>query len=431
MSRLPAVVRARAAAAGVAALVAAAALAGCGRAAASPAPSPGSRPGLAKFVLGPDVWRVGDPSGDALSILGSEDGGRSWTPARVPLDGLQVTGADLAFSDAAHGWALLLTPAPDSSPVLRTTDGGRNWTRIARLRVDEPTAMGFRTPRQGWILAAAGDGVEVYRTSDAGTHWTRSVAQLPRVPGVAVSAIGAPAFTGAQHGSFSVHLGSSRLVYRTADGGATWAGVISQGTVPMARVARGQDVWEADYPLGHKLPLRRSTDGGRTWKTVTVTLPAMLGAAAVHHFTFVNAEDGWLLLGSNPATAQRFWVLLHTTDGGAAWRVEAQTGASADFPGMAYSPTAMAFRNADQGWIVAVDPWQAPAIAVNVYRTNDGGVHWRVATVTLPKQEDFAVETVGAPVFTNARDGSFVLERESGELRFVTADGGARWRVMS
>jgi photosystem II stability/assembly factor-like uncharacterized protein len=157
-----------------------------------------------------------------------------------------------------------------------------------------------------------------------------------------------------------------------------------------------------------------------------VHLPSQLGLVAYSRMTFVDASHGWVLLASQPGTAQELWVLLRTTDGGRTWSLSARTGSGA-FLGLAYDGIAMTFRSPAQGWIAALDPWSGGLLSVDVFRTDDGGARWQLAVVPLPPSDATQVESIEAPVFASAEDGSITVKLRSGPLEYRTTDGGVVW----
>jgi hypothetical protein len=124
-------------------------------------------------------------------ILATRDGGRDWT---VEDRGrLRLTSVD--FTDARHGWAV------GASTVLATTDGGRRWRRlpepcpvIRAVHFVSPAAgfafaggtgveafAGLLVPLQAGVVLATTDGGHLYRTSDGGRTWALAAAG-PRAP---------------------------------------------------------------------------------------------------------------------------------------------------------------------------------------------------------------------------------------------------------
>jgi photosystem II stability/assembly factor-like uncharacterized protein len=91
---------------------------------------PGPAPGLGALPASGIVTLLTSVSPDRLVIafdqgnpIASTDGGHTWKPQGLPASGV----AQLSFTDAQHGWAVL---SPDDA-LYRTSDGGRQWSRAS------------------------------------------------------------------------------------------------------------------------------------------------------------------------------------------------------------------------------------------------------------------------------------------------------------
>lgn len=113
--------------------------------------------------------------GERGHALWSDDGGRTWAQAGVPVS-IDLTA--VRFVSPLLGWS-----AGHGGVVLRTRDGGRSWER---QRDDRDAGLdgsmfdvGFVDERTGWAVGAFG---LVLRTDDGGVTWTswRERAENPR-----------------------------------------------------------------------------------------------------------------------------------------------------------------------------------------------------------------------------------------------------------
>ncbi len=84
------------------------------------------------------LWAVGDRG----LAMRSEDGGKSWQPAKVPAE---VNFHKVAFVDAQHGFIAggFIWPVTNRSDgcLLRTEDGGQSWKSIALMSLPRITGM--------------------------------------------------------------------------------------------------------------------------------------------------------------------------------------------------------------------------------------------------------------------------------------------------
>ncbi|UCC11645.1 MAG: T9SS type A sorting domain-containing protein [candidate division WOR-3 bacterium] len=224
---------------------------------------------------------------------------------------------DLCFQqDGLHGWSVGATSAGGQtfSVVFRTSDG-TNWEYVPFTDSTSAALNGvcFVSPTHGWVVGHNG---RIYATSDGGDSWSQQSSGTSRVlqrvhfinedRGWAVGGWG----------------GSSFLVLRTTNGGATWQN-LSFGTNAYS-VA---DVYFTDSLHGWicgrdntlEPHIHHTTDGGTSWTRQIV--PA--GAGAVDAIDFPNLTHGWATTSSiynSPAGA-----ILHTTDGGANWDIQGYT----------------------------------------------------------------------------------------------------------
>ena len=142
-------------------------------------------------------------AGDRLVALGerglvvlSDDGGRQWRQARVPVS---VTLTSASFADARQGWI-----AGHSGVVLHTTDGGENWT----VQTDG-VALAHAALAQAKVLPDTAAGRE------------RSIQQAQRlVDEGADKPLLSICFIDAQRG---MAVGAFGLAATTDDGGKIWA----------------------------------------------------------------------------------------------------------------------------------------------------------------------------------------------------------------
>lgn len=179
----------------------------------------------------PDAARglaFSDAVDGAFLVIQTDDGGRSWSrvspdvlpPARPGEGGFAASGTCVATHGAQAAWIATGNARP--ARVLRTDDGGRSWTS-APVPLDAGDAAGatsvaFRTAERGVALGgnlAAPDsvGAAVARTVDGGRSW---------------QAGGALPFVGAAYGTAYVP-GTDALVAvgpggaaLSRDDGATW-----------------------------------------------------------------------------------------------------------------------------------------------------------------------------------------------------------------
>lgn len=170
----------------------------------------------------------------------------------------------------------------------------------------------------------------------------------------------------------------------------------------------------------------RSADSGKSWTLSPVHIPTNFTLVQTAILSFPDSLHGFLLVGSDVASAQQNWALFKTGDQGRTWTLGDSSQGDAPFPGTA-GFVGMTFISGLDGWIVDVDEPSWPG-SFQVYRTVDGGSDWTRVTVALPLGAKSSQPTrVLGPFFTTSTTGSFVIEGAGMKLTYRTSDGGLTW----
>lgn len=206
-------------------------------------------------------YAAGDPTFIAAVVNGgatdrsafSRDGGRSWTPfpSNAPANAPGNWGGTIAVSTSTN---MVWAPANNGRPFF-TLDGGKSW-QLALFPGDLPTSGEL-----GWSFSF---------------YQNRHIFAADRVQ--------PNTFYGYNYGPPSAALAAG--LYRSSDGGATWAkvnpgfGIVgAMGTSARLATVPGQ-AGHLFFAVGstgilekhpHNVPLKRSRDGGRTWQDVRKT----------------------------------------------------------------------------------------------------------------------------------------------------------------
>ena len=299
---------------------------------------------------------------------------------------------------------------PDSTENPRPTDLAGRWYPLP----EAPAIRGkqddiyFLDAETGWSVNGLGN---IYKTDDGGATWEHLLHQ----EGTYFRAI---AFLDAEVG-FAGNIGTdyypgvtdTTALYRTRDGGQTWAPVTEINGVYPKGICNLEIVDETTLfgtgRVGGPSFLIVSRDAGETWTSRDLSdQVAMLIDAE-----FVSPERGFLIGGSSTDLAQSHTLILATEDGGRTW-TEAfrsaqpmELGWKLDFP------------TPEVGYasVMAYDS------SATVVKTRDGGRTWtELSLLDAPYQ----AKGVG---FVDAATGWVGGERP-GQPAYFTSDGGLSWR---
>jgi len=271
--------------------------------------------------------------GQELTLLRTADAGRTWQAGVLPVAGM---GALFTSLDAQRGWALVgqgVAAGSEGVALLGSEDGGATWTVLSISDPQSPQpgqvpfvgnkrGIGFADAANGWLsVYEPVDGqVVLYATHDGGRTWAEQALALPAGYENAQASPEAPVFFSAQDGVLAVGLfrhEPARAFYVTHDGGATWtpttAIIAAEGGAVRTALLNADEGWALVQPVPGTtdgVELRHTADGGRTWTTLTSD-PAL---ASVLELQFVDRDRAWALCMEGEST-----YLLKTADGGRTW----------------------------------------------------------------------------------------------------------------
>ncbi len=277
-----------------------------------------------------------------LQVFRTADAGQTWQSTTVDFDKQYgVTGSQITFLDARHGWIMVGMGAAAGSmavAILHTSDGGVTWSLLSAARPTGPSSanqlplgglksgVGFADTSTGYISGTtyANNRAWFYVTHDGGRTWHPQTLPLPQHVGDGQLSLSVPQFFNASDGVLTVigftpfsgaHDGFA--VYVTHDGGATWHAGTPLTPVPQA--VTFMDSHHGWTSSGDNKIIHATSDGGQHWMNMTATSTTSFQGFA--SFSFVSPAVGWaigatdLLHPEKPGTN----VLLRTNDGGHSW----------------------------------------------------------------------------------------------------------------
>lgn len=217
----------------------------------------------------------------AADLYRTSDGGVTWERSTLPF------GGDTHFITPAIGWALgsCCTGAPNR--LYRTVDGGLTWQEQTLAPNPDQTDFEysaislpeFADDRNGALAVRIRDallspvGVALYRTGDSGETWplTATLPLPPHPPGIS-SDIAAQFLEPETWIVFK-----DNVLYRSFNGGETWEQVPQRGLagfhdqLQLATANAGWSVVFRNNCGSGCLLLYRTIDGGLTWAPVLVS----------------------------------------------------------------------------------------------------------------------------------------------------------------
>jgi photosystem II stability/assembly factor-like uncharacterized protein len=325
--------------------------------------------------------------------------------------------------------------------VWKTDDDGRTWMPIFDSQATQSIGAIAVSPSDPSIIyVASGEGLHrpdlsvgngVYRSSDGGKSWVHlSLEDSQQIPSIVVDPRDAnrvyAAVLGHPYGP-----STERGVFRSLDGGATWSKVLDQGENTgssfiridpfdanilyagfwNARSGPWEDKTMYNGPHGG---LFKSTDGGDHWRPLTDGLPQGLSQLDVAvapsargrlYATVATSSDPAAQGGAAPSVG-----IYRSDDGGEHWRVATNDTRPALRIGGGDLP------------ILTVDPKNAETLysaSIVIMKSTDGGSHW-TSFRGAPGGDDYQ------QIWISPDDSQHIaVAGDQGIL--VTVNGGRTW----
>jgi photosystem II stability/assembly factor-like uncharacterized protein len=246
-------------------------------------------------------------------VFKSTDGGRTWRA--LGLAGTEHIGRiQVDPRDANVAYLAALGPAwryGGERGLYKTTDGGATWQRVkfvsdragfvdVQLDPSNPDvvwASSYERVRGPYFLKSGGPGSALWKSTDAGRTWAQvrggglpettlgriSIAVARSQPRVMYLMVEADTAPNARRGQRSQKSPSG--LYRSADGGATWARTNGENVRPFYYSQVRVHPTNPDRVWWSSTPVKVSNDGGKTARNATA------GLHVDHHAMWIDPAD--------------------------------------------------------------------------------------------------------------------------------------------
>lgn len=260
----------------------------------------------------------------------------------------------------------------------------------------------------------------LYRTQDGGQTW----ANVWSHPGTFIRSV---AFIDAKHG-YVGNLGAGLAnitdtvpLYETKDGGESWApaaigdasipGVCSIDVLKTKSIHEGQIVERVYIHAAGRAngpaKLLRSENGGESWSLIDLSDRAGM----ILDVKFLDPNTGFVIAASSGDVAQSNSLILKTTDGGRNWREVYRSKRTGEITWKS------SFPDAKTGYVTLQNDDEDNA-QQRIAKTVDGGEHW----VELPLVADKTATELGVGFVTPEHGWVGTMAGS-----FETKDGGKSW----
>lgn len=294
---------------------------------ASPSPTVAATP-----ISLPSFTQLSAPSGTVVwalvagtRLFRSPTRGDTWVERTIPPG---LANIEVAFADDTNGFLLSPSAPADqcqtqTASIWKTADGAASWQRLAATGVaDAKCKRGLASSDIAHAFLTAygpNSGPVIYRSVNGGPTWAASK-PLPDPPGFTFTKPGGVVILPGRPRAFgSVVLieaqpygEQTRYVFRSTDGGATFAYASTPSTVEGAVAYVSEARWLQIATPGS---WKETTDGGATWHAFTTDYSQ--AAPIAPDVVFGDALVGY-------ATVRG--AIQRTVDGGAHWTSIATPG---------------------------------------------------------------------------------------------------------
>ena len=198
-----------------------------------------------------------------LGVLRSTDGGVSWSPGGVVIDGFDVrvllNVAAIAVDPSGSGTVFATTNSADPTGAVRSTNGGVTWIRLGRRGAGSGATIAVHPMNPAIVFA--GDS----KSTDGGVTW-RDTFNFGEGLSVVINPL-SPS---------TLYIGASGGVFKSTDEGNTWLLASPPSMIRSARVLAIDPKSPSTLYAGSLGSVFKTTDAGATWAAMNNGFPIVV-----------------------------------------------------------------------------------------------------------------------------------------------------------
>jgi photosystem II stability/assembly factor-like uncharacterized protein len=241
-------------------------------------------------------------------FLRTTDGGATWQSGNlIGVDADQFSIFLYPLDDQTAWLATADELNPIAGKIYKTSDGGENWVHQSTAFTgfnETPAGVHFWNENEGFAYGATcyddyDDQIAIYTTADGGGQWTKVVApNMPaQLPGEGICIWNFASFFSVV--GDTVWFGTNKgRIFKSTDKGFSWVVVASPfSTSKWVSSVNFKDA-NTGIAIGNSpLEIKRTTDGGMTWATLTPTLsPGTIPGQAEY---IPGTKSTWMIVSHN------------------------------------------------------------------------------------------------------------------------------------
>ncbi len=344
-----------------------------------------------------------DPSNPAIVYTGdygplfrSDNSGKTWTVAQGGLQGLHVL--SVAFDHHSPSTVYVGT---EGAGMFKSTNAGEAWTSISKGFSGRSVSALTIDPTQPATVYAAGRIGGLFKSTNGGASWAEMNAIYSPESGYSLATTSITQIVVHPGSSEILYVLANGLVFQSTNGGMIWSDMPAFGYASALAI---DPVNPQRIYLGSDRAVRRSSDGGLHWMTLTDGLAA-LNTGIITVLVIVPSDTVTVYAVVNERG------VFKSVDRGEHW-VPVNNGLS-DLDVMS----------------LIVDPGHpstlyAGTLTKGLFKTTDGGATWSPLTdeVSLPAVQGLVIDPAETGTVYAGTYGAGVL---------ATTDGGRTWMTMN